>query len=99
MILADMIGQFNLHISRDSDSPKWLTDIIWHTAARSATETYSKIGKRAPRMTICHLSTAESPPSTSSICGLSKSGLLAYAAGHARQSKPAQLGDRGLRDP
>ncbi len=34
VILADMIGQFNLHISRDSDSPKWLTDIIWHTAAR-----------------------------------------------------------------
>ncbi len=34
VILADMIGQFNLHIPRDSDSPKWLTDIIWHTAAR-----------------------------------------------------------------
>ena len=34
VILADMIGQFNLHIFRDSDSPKWLTDIIWHTAAR-----------------------------------------------------------------
>lgn len=33
-ILADMIGQFNLHIPRDSDSPKWLTDIIWRTAAR-----------------------------------------------------------------
>jgi hypothetical protein len=34
VILADMIGQFNLHIFRDSDSPKWLTDIIWNTAAR-----------------------------------------------------------------
>jgi len=34
VILADMIGQFNLHIFRDSDSPKWLTDLIWHTAAR-----------------------------------------------------------------
>jgi glutaminyl-peptide cyclotransferase len=34
VILADMIGQFNLHIFRDSDSPKWLTDIIWRTAAR-----------------------------------------------------------------
>ena len=34
VILADMIGQFNLHIFRDSDSPKWLTDIVWHTAAR-----------------------------------------------------------------
>ncbi len=34
VILADMIGQFNLRILRDSDSPKWLTDIIWRTAAR-----------------------------------------------------------------
>jgi hypothetical protein len=34
VILADMIGQFNLHILRDSDSPKWLTDTIWHTAGR-----------------------------------------------------------------
>jgi len=34
VILADMIGQFNLHIFRDSDAPKWLTDLIWHTAAR-----------------------------------------------------------------
>lgn len=34
VILADMIGQFNLHIFRDSDSPKWLTDLVWHTAAR-----------------------------------------------------------------
>jgi glutaminyl-peptide cyclotransferase len=34
LILADMIGQFNLHILRDTDSPKWLTDTIWRTAAR-----------------------------------------------------------------
>ena len=34
VILADMIGQKNLRILRDSDSPKWLTDIIWRTAAR-----------------------------------------------------------------
>jgi Zn-dependent M28 family amino/carboxypeptidase len=34
LILADMIGQDNLHILRDSDAPKWLTDIIWRTAAR-----------------------------------------------------------------
>jgi len=34
VILADMVGQYGLHILRDSDSPKWLTDMIWNTAAR-----------------------------------------------------------------
>jgi hypothetical protein len=32
-ILADMVGQYNLQIMRESDSTKWLTDLIWHTAA------------------------------------------------------------------
>ncbi len=32
-ILADMIGQYNLQINRESDSTKWLTDLIWRTAA------------------------------------------------------------------
>jgi peptidase M28-like protein len=34
VILADMIGQYGLHLLRDSDSPKWLTDMVWDTAAR-----------------------------------------------------------------
>jgi glutaminyl-peptide cyclotransferase len=34
VILADMIGQYNLSIQRQSNSPKWLTDIVWKTAAR-----------------------------------------------------------------
>jgi glutaminyl-peptide cyclotransferase len=34
VILADMVGQYELHILRDSDSAKWLTDTIWNTAAR-----------------------------------------------------------------
>lgn len=34
VILADMVGQYNLRILRDADSPKWLTDTIWNTAAR-----------------------------------------------------------------
>ena len=34
VILADMIGQRNLVIPRESDSTKWLTDLIWHTAVR-----------------------------------------------------------------
>jgi glutaminyl-peptide cyclotransferase len=34
VILADMVGQYNLRIQRDSDAPKWLTDTIWNTAAR-----------------------------------------------------------------
>ena len=34
VILADMIGQYNLHIMRDHDAPKWLVDTIWKTAAR-----------------------------------------------------------------
>jgi peptidase M28-like protein len=33
-ILADMIGQKNLEIPRESDSTKWLTDLIWRTAAK-----------------------------------------------------------------
>lgn len=34
VILADMIGQYKLHISRESDSTKWLVDLIWSTASR-----------------------------------------------------------------
>ena len=34
VILADMVGQYNLRILRDADAPKWLTDTIWNTAAR-----------------------------------------------------------------
>jgi glutaminyl-peptide cyclotransferase len=34
VILADMIGQTNLEIPRESDSTKWLTDLIWRTAAK-----------------------------------------------------------------
>jgi glutaminyl-peptide cyclotransferase len=34
VILADMIGQKNLHIMRESGSTKWLTDLIWATADR-----------------------------------------------------------------
>lgn len=33
-ILADMIGQTNLKIERETNSTKWLTDLIWNTAAR-----------------------------------------------------------------
>jgi glutaminyl-peptide cyclotransferase len=33
VILADMVGQYNLHIERDYDAPKWLNDMIWNTAA------------------------------------------------------------------
>jgi glutaminyl-peptide cyclotransferase len=33
-ILADMIGQKDLHILRESGSTKWLTDLVWRTAAR-----------------------------------------------------------------
>jgi glutaminyl-peptide cyclotransferase len=34
VILADMIGQYHLRISRESDSTKWLVDLIWKTANR-----------------------------------------------------------------
>jgi glutaminyl-peptide cyclotransferase len=33
-ILADMIGQYGLEIPRESNSTKWLVDLIWKTAAR-----------------------------------------------------------------
>jgi hypothetical protein len=34
VILADMIGQKNLHIPRESNSTKWLADLVWKIAAR-----------------------------------------------------------------
>jgi glutaminyl-peptide cyclotransferase len=34
MILADMIGDRDLSISREAYSAPWLTDIIWDSAAR-----------------------------------------------------------------
>jgi glutaminyl-peptide cyclotransferase len=34
MILADMIGQNNLALERDSNSTPWLTNLVWDTAAR-----------------------------------------------------------------
>jgi hypothetical protein len=34
VILADMIGQTNLQIMRESSSTKWLTDLVWRTAAK-----------------------------------------------------------------
>ena len=34
VILADMIGQNGLEIMRESDSTKWLTDLVWKTADR-----------------------------------------------------------------
>ena len=34
VILADMIGQYHLHIPRESDSTKWLVDLVWKTADR-----------------------------------------------------------------
>ncbi|MFZ0520014.1 MAG: M28 family peptidase [Candidatus Acidiferrales bacterium] len=34
VLLADMIGQYGLHIDRQSDSPRWLTDLVWKTADR-----------------------------------------------------------------
>jgi glutaminyl-peptide cyclotransferase len=34
VLLADMIGQYNLKILRQSDSPKWLNDLVWKKAAQ-----------------------------------------------------------------
>jgi hypothetical protein len=34
VILADMVGQYDLRIERDSNSTKALTDLVWNTAAR-----------------------------------------------------------------
>jgi len=34
VILADMIGQDNLAIARESNSTKWLTNLVWDTASR-----------------------------------------------------------------
>ncbi len=45
VILADMVGQKNLHILRDSSSPKWLTDLIWRTAAQLGYQDVFKSGE------------------------------------------------------
>lgn len=34
VILADMVGQRDPHYPRESDSTKWLKDLVWNTAAR-----------------------------------------------------------------
>lgn len=34
MLLADLIGDRNLKIKRESNSTRWLTDLVWSTAAR-----------------------------------------------------------------
>jgi Zn-dependent M28 family amino/carboxypeptidase len=34
ILLADMVGQYNLQIPRESGSTKWLSDLVWNTAAR-----------------------------------------------------------------
>ncbi len=34
VILADMIGQTDLSIVKEGDSTKWLTNLVWNTAAR-----------------------------------------------------------------
>jgi Zn-dependent M28 family amino/carboxypeptidase len=34
VLLADMIGQYYLKILRQSDSPKWLNDLVWKKAAQ-----------------------------------------------------------------
>jgi len=34
VILADMIGQKDVHLKRDAGSTKWLVDLVWKTSAR-----------------------------------------------------------------
>jgi glutaminyl-peptide cyclotransferase len=34
VILADMVGQYNIVIPRDSNSTNWLSDLVWKTADR-----------------------------------------------------------------
>ena len=34
VILADMIGQKDIHLKRDAGSTKWLVDLVWKTGAR-----------------------------------------------------------------
>ncbi len=34
MLLADLIGDRNIRIKRESNSTRWLTDLVWSTAAR-----------------------------------------------------------------
>ena len=40
VILADMVGYRDLHVRRESNSTRWLTDIVWDTAARLGYQQY-----------------------------------------------------------
>lgn len=40
MVLVDMIGDKDLDIRRDSDSTRWMVDLVWDTAQRSGAGNY-----------------------------------------------------------
>ena len=40
VILADLVGDRDLDIRRDSNSTRWLTDLVWETAARLGYQKY-----------------------------------------------------------
>jgi hypothetical protein len=41
LVLLDMIGDRNLAIRRDSNSTRWLTDIVWASAASWVSREFS----------------------------------------------------------
>ena len=67
VILADMVGQYNLQSPRESGSTKWLSDLVWNTAARLGYKNIFCRAKSALKTITTRSSCAAFPPSTSSI--------------------------------
>ncbi len=98
-ILADMIGQYGLAIPREGNSTKWLTDLVWKTAARLGYQDVfvsresDDVG-RSPAVS----GARRADGGHHRLGRLSAAEILAHAGGYARQGKPAQPCYRGPRD-
>ena len=53
LILLDMIGDRNLTIRRESNSTRWLTDIVWGAAKQARPPRASWTKRRPSRTTTC----------------------------------------------
>ena len=49
VILADMIGQYKFRFPRETESTKWLSDLVWNTAARARLREYFRVARSRDR--------------------------------------------------
>ena len=91
LILADMVGQYNLQIPRESGSTKWLSDLVWNTAARLGYKNIflsREVGIEDDHDPFL----MRGVPAVDVIdYRLREPWLLAHGQGHARQGEPAHI--------